>query len=317
MLARALERGADAVIVDLEDAVAPGAKEAAREAAADWLAGLSPGTTEVWVRVNPGPVGLADAAAVVSPALHGLCLAKCETPADVAAVDEVLSEREAGLGLAPGSVALSPLLESAGAVLAAPALAAAPRVAHLQAGEADLRAEIGMEPGPDERELLPIRVSLVLACAAARVGPPVGPVSTDYRDTEALRRSTTALRALGYRSRACIHPAQIPLVHEVFTPSAAELDAARDLVNRFDAAVRDGRPVIVGADGRMVDEAVVRAARRTPAAGLGGRPGRGPEGRGRVPGGPGPVSGPTGQVPLACTRRGAGVRTPHPRRAGP
>ncbi|MEV6162034.1 CoA ester lyase [Streptomyces sp. NPDC052052] len=268
MLARALERGADAVIVDLEDAVAPGAKDAAREATANWLAGLTPGgPTEVWVRVNPGPVGLADAAAVVGPALYGLCLAKCETPADVAAVDGVLSEREAALGLAPGSVALSPLLESAGAVLTAPALAAAPRVAHLQAGEADLRAELGMEPGPEERELLPIRVSLVLACAAARVGPPVGPVSTDYRDTEALRRSTEALRALGYRSRACIHPAQIPVVHEVFTPSPAELDAARDLVDRFDAALREGRPVIVGADGRMVDEAVVRTARRTLAAG--------------------------------------------------
>ncbi|MEU9952145.1 CoA ester lyase [Streptomyces sp. NPDC047939] len=268
MLARALERGADAVIVDLEDAVAPDAKDAARKAAADWLAGISPGgPTEVWVRVNPGPTGLADAAAVVSPALHGLCLAKCESPADAAAVDGVVSGREAALGLAPGSVALSPLLESAGAVLAAPALAACSRVAHLQAGEADLRAEIGMETGPDERELLPIRVSLVLACAAARVGPPVGPVSTDYRDTEALRRSTTALRALGYRSRACIHPAQIPVVHEVFTPSEAELGAARALVDRFDTALRAGRPVIVGADGRMIDEAVVRAARRTLAAG--------------------------------------------------
>ncbi|MFJ6466665.1 HpcH/HpaI aldolase/citrate lyase family protein [Streptomyces sp. NPDC091387] len=268
MLARALERGADAVIVDLEDAVAPDAKDAARQAAADWLARLTPGgPTEVWVRVNPGPTGLADAAAVVAPALHGLCLAKCESPADVVAVDQVVGEREAALGLTPGSVALSPLLESAGAVLAAPALAASPRVAHLQAGEADLRAELGMEPSPDERELLPLRVSLVLACAAARVGPPVGPVSTDYRDTGALRRSTTALRALGYRSRACIHPAQIPVVHEVFTPSEAELDAASELVNRFDAAVRDGHPVIVGADGRMVDEAVVRAARRTLAAG--------------------------------------------------
>ncbi|MFD7133843.1 HpcH/HpaI aldolase/citrate lyase family protein [Streptomyces sp. NPDC059894] len=269
MLARALERGADAVIVDLEDAVAPGAKDAARRAAADWLAGIDPARpVEVWVRVNPGAAGLVDAAAVVSPALRGLCLAKCEHPDDVAAVDAVLGEREAALGLAPGRVALSPLLESAGAVLSAPALAKAPRVAHLQAGEADLRADLGMDPAPgDERELLPVRVGLVLACAAARIGPPVGPVSTDYRDLEALRRSSTALRRLGYRSRACIHPAQIPVVHEVFTPTAAELAAARDLVDRFDTAARAGRPVIVDADGRMVDEAVVRAARRVLAAG--------------------------------------------------
>ncbi|MFJ3666868.1 HpcH/HpaI aldolase/citrate lyase family protein [Streptomyces sp. NPDC090106] len=264
MLARALERGPDAVIVDLEDAVAPDAKDAARRAAADWLAGLDPsGPTEVWVRVNPGRTGLLDATAVASPALHGLCLAKCETPDEVAGVDSLLAERELSLGLPPGAIRLSPLLESAAAVLAAPALAAAPRVAHLQGGEADLRADLGMDPDPvDEREMLPIRVSLVLACAAARVGPPVGPVSTDYRDTDALHRSTLALRRLGYRSRACIHPAQIPVIHEVFTPSPTELAAARALVTRFDTAVRNGTPVLVGPDGRMIDEAVVRAARR-------------------------------------------------------
>ncbi|MFF3611526.1 HpcH/HpaI aldolase/citrate lyase family protein [Streptomyces sp. NPDC002580] len=265
MLAKALDRGADALIVDLEDAVAPGAKETALRGVRDWLEGLPPRPgTGIWVRVNPGPDGLREAARLVGPAaLSGLCLAKCPGPQAVQAFHDVLTEREAHLGLPPGGVALSPLLESAGAVLDAPALAAAPRVAHLQAGEADLCAELGMEPRSEDRpELLVVRTTLVLACAAAGIAPPVGPVSTVFRDPAALRSSTRALRRLGYRSRACIHPDQLAVVHEVFTPSAGEVAAARDLVDRFEAAAREGRGVVTGPDGRMVDEAVVRIARR-------------------------------------------------------
>ncbi|WP_329303624.1 CoA ester lyase [Streptomyces sp. NBC_00659] len=268
MLAKALGRGADALIVDLEDAVAPAARRSALRAVRTWLEALPPdGATSVWVRVNPGPDGLREAAALVCPALRGLCLAKCPHPGAVSAFHDVLTEREAKLGLTVGRIALSPLLETAAAVLNAPALAAAPRVAHLQAGEADLCAELGMEPSSDDRsELLVVRTTLVLASAAAGIAPPVGPVSTVFRDTQALLASTRALRRLGYRSRACIHPDQIPVVHEVFTPSAEEVSAARALVDRFEEAARSGLAVVTGADGRMVDEAVVRAARRVLAA---------------------------------------------------
>ncbi|WP_405915046.1 HpcH/HpaI aldolase/citrate lyase family protein [Streptomyces sp. NBC_00728] len=264
MLAKALDRGADALIVDLEDAVAPAAKQTALRAVRRWLEELAPDNgADIWVRVNPGPDGLREAAALVGPALRGLCLAKCPDPGVVSAFHDVLTEREAHLGLTAGGIALSPLLETAAAVLNAPALAAAPRVAHLQAGEADLCAELGMEPRSDDRsELLVVRTTLVLACAAAGIAPPVGPVSTVFRDTGALLASTRALRRLGYRSRACIHPDQLPVVHEVFTPSAEEVAAARALVDRFEEAARSGRAVVTGADGRMVDEAVVRAARR-------------------------------------------------------
>jgi citrate lyase subunit beta/citryl-CoA lyase len=264
MLAKALDRGADALVVDLEDAVAPAAKQTALRSVRDWLEGLPPDPgTDVWVRVNPGPDGLREAAELAVPALRGLCLAKCPDPEAVQGFHDVLTEREACLGLPPGGIALSPLLESAGAVLNAPALAAAPRVAHLQAGEADLCAELGMEPrSEDRRELLVVRTTLVLACAAAGIAPPVGPVSTVFRDPVALRSSTRALRRLGYRSRACIHPDQLAVIHEVFTPSAEEVAGARALVDRFEEAVREGRGVVTGPDGRMVDEAVVRIARR-------------------------------------------------------
>ncbi|MET7425153.1 CoA ester lyase [Dactylosporangium sp. NPDC005555] len=261
-LDKALDRGADALIVDLEDAVPLAGKDRARAIVASWLADLpASGRPAVWVRVNPGPVGALDARAVVGPHLAGVCLAKAGA-SDVAALGAALAAAESSRGLPVGSVAVVPLLETATAILDAPAIARAPRVARLQIGEADLRAELGVTLGPDERELLHVRSHVVLASAAAGIAPPVASVSTDYRDLPALRASTVAFRRLGFVGRACIHPAQIPVVNEVFTPTAEELQEASDLVRRFDAAVASGAGVLVGADGRMVDAAVVRAARR-------------------------------------------------------
>jgi len=268
MLDKALARGADAVIVDLEDSVPAAGKASARAAVARWMARQDPAARcAIWVRVNPGPAGLDDARAVAAPALRGLCLAKCGGVAHIDAVDAVLTARERELGVEVGRVKVAPLLEDAAAVLAAPTLARGPRVIRLQIGEADLCAELGIEPGEDERELLAIRTRVVLASAAAGIEPPVGPVSTVYRDHERLRRTTEGLRRLGYRSRACIHPDQIATVHEVFTPTGEELDRAAALVARFDAAVRAGAAVLVDDEGRMIDEAVVRGARRVLATG--------------------------------------------------
>ncbi|OPC84721.1 CoA ester lyase [Embleya scabrispora] len=267
MLDKALSRGADAVIVDLEDAVPMAAKSAARDRVARWVAGQDPdGDCAIWVRVNPGAPGLADARAVVAPALRGVCRAKCEGPDDLLTLHGVLTEREQEAGVEVGHTRVSPLLESAAAILDAPAIARAPRVVQLQIGEADLCAELGIEPGDDETELLAIRTRLVLASAAAGLDPPVGPVCTDYRDQVSLRRSTERLRRLGYRSRACIHPDQLDVVHDVFTPSAASVERARRLVARFEAGLAAGQAVGTDEDGRMIDEAVVRNARRILAA---------------------------------------------------
>ncbi|WP_256839538.1 HpcH/HpaI aldolase/citrate lyase family protein [Ornithinimicrobium faecis] len=263
MLAKALTRGADALIVDLEDAVAPQAKDEARVAVARWLADLPVPApeTQIWVRVNPGEPGHRDARAVVGPAVTGLMVAKTESPEQMADLDRLLTEVETAARLRAGSIAVVPLLESAAAVLRAPEIAVAPRVLRLQVGEADLAADLGLEVSPDGRELDQVRSMVVLASAAARISPPVGPVSTDFRDLEAFRSSTRDLARRGYVGRACIHPAQIDPVHEVFTPSGADLARARDLVQRFDEAVAAGRGVVVAEDGRMVDEAVVRQAR--------------------------------------------------------
>jgi citrate lyase subunit beta/citryl-CoA lyase len=267
VLAKALGRGADALIVDLEDAVAPSAKDDARRIVREFLDGL-PGAgaagVEIWVRVNGDGLAGQDIESVAAPSVAGFCLAKAESADDVDAAAEACGRAEDTLGLAPGSFALAPLLESAGAVLDARGIAgASPRVVRLQVGEADLRADLGVTLGPDERELLHVRSSVVLASAAAGIEPPVGPVSTNFRDLDALRESTEALARLGYQGRACIHPAQAAVVNDVFTPSAEQVEAARALIARYDQAVAAGEGVFTDDNGRMVDLAVVRQARRT------------------------------------------------------
>jgi citrate lyase subunit beta/citryl-CoA lyase len=250
-LRKAFSRGADAVIVDLEDAVPAAGKDAARAAVGRWLAGPDGPTAELWVRVNGGEVAEVDISQLaVHPSVTGFVLAKTEEPESVAAAADLLDQ----LG---SDALLSPLLESASAVLRAEAIARSPRVAYLQLGEVDLGADAGIDPGDDERELLFARSAVVLASAASQIDPPLGPVSTEFRDVEWLRRSTVALRRLGFVGRACIHPAQVAVAHDVFTPSADEIERARALLARFHGAATG---VFVDDDGRMVDKAVVRRA---------------------------------------------------------
>lgn len=260
LLAKAAGRGADALILDLEDAVAPSRKEKAREMVARFLREPPPGP-QLWVRVNPGEAGRTDLDAVFAPGLSGVCLAKTETVDDVAALAAALDELEGAQDLKPQSVAIAALLESAAAVSRIDAIASAPRLSRLQLGEADLAADLGVEPSPDGHELLWVRSRVVLASAVAGIDPPVAPVSTDFRDLDALRASTAALKRLGYRGRSCIHPAQIAIVNDVFTPSAQEVTHAREIVAGYEAALAAGSGVFVDASGRMADAAVVRAAR--------------------------------------------------------
>lgn len=261
-LAKATTRGADALIVDLEDAVPGAQKERARVEVAEWLAELDPDGPQIWVRVNPGALGHTDTAAVVGPRVKGVVAAKVESVDDVTTLRQVVAEAAWDRDLDPEDIGIVPLLESAAAILAARDIAGVESVVRLQVGEADLAAEIGLTPSEDEREWGPIRAQVVLASAAAGISPPVAPVSTNFRDLDAFRASTEALARQGYVGRACIHPAQIDIVHEVFTPSAEELAHARSLLAAFEQAVAGGAGVLVGPDGRMVDEAVVRQARR-------------------------------------------------------
>ncbi|UMG93689.1 aldolase/citrate lyase family protein [Nocardioides sp. TF02-7] len=243
--------------MDLEDAVPLAEKDAAREAVATWLAEQpADGPLELWVRVNPGDRGLDDVRRLAgSPALAGLALAKADA-ATVAAVAQLLDD------LGDRTTRLMPLVETPAAVLDVRAIAAGPRVHRLQVGEVDLTGEAGIDPGPDERELLAIRTMVVLASAAAGIEPPVGPVSRITSDVEALTASTRAVARLGFVGRACIHPAQLPVVHDVFTPTPEQVEEARATLQLLAEAERRGSGVALDAQGRLVDPAVVHAARR-------------------------------------------------------
>jgi citrate lyase subunit beta / citryl-CoA lyase len=258
-LAKAAGRGADALIVDLEDGVAPSAKELARNNLRDFLGDAPPST---WVRVTSDPTGLElDLASCLQHNLAGIVLAKAEDPDQVATVAQRLTEL-------PGALrGLMPLIETGRAVFTVADLAGVAGVTQLQVGEADLRADLGVTFGPDESELLLVRQRVVIVSSALNLLPPVAPVSVEFRDLDVFRASTQALARMGYVGRACIHPAQIDIAHEVFTPTAEEIDAARRLIAAADAAAAEGRGAFTDDSGRMVDEAVVRQARRTLARG--------------------------------------------------
>ena len=185
----------------------------------------------VWVRVNAGAEREADVRAVAGPGLTGLVAAKTETVRELDELDALLTS----LGSSAGVV---PLLESAAAVLSAKEIAGAPRVRRLQVGEADLRADVGIETGPDERELLYARSHVVLASRAAGVAPPIAPVSTQFRDLPAFARVDPGNGRLGFVGRACIHPAQVAVANEVFTPSPEAVEAAGRLLATSAARVR-------------------------------------------------------------------------------
>lgn len=255
-LDRSVDRGADALIIDLEDSVAFAGKAAARAAAAGWLARHEQGGPQRWVRINADSAA-EDLQAVACPALLGVVVPKVE-PDLVAEVDTLLTEAERRLEMTPGSLLVIPLIETARGLLLAAELARTPRVVRLGIGEADLAADLGVLPGPDRVELTSLRLQVVVASAAARIGRPIAPTSTDFRDLDAFRASGQALLRLGFRGRTAVHPAQIPVIHEVFTPGADEVRTAAELVRRFDSA---GGSVVTDEEGRMVDRAVVRGAR--------------------------------------------------------
>jgi citrate lyase subunit beta / citryl-CoA lyase len=217
--AGAAHRDADAVIVDLTDARAVRDRPAAHAAVGQWLADRPAAT--LWAQVNIGEDGVPDIRAVVRERLAGVCVAGAESANELAVLAVALAEAEEAVGLPIGTTKVAPLLQSAAAVFAAGQLARAPRVTRLLLGEAELCADLGISPGPDERELLWVRSQAVAASAAAGIAAPIGAACPHRDDPEELRRSTVALRQLGFRGRACVHPAQLPVVHEVFAAEGA------------------------------------------------------------------------------------------------
>ncbi|WP_030230521.1 MULTISPECIES: HpcH/HpaI aldolase/citrate lyase family protein [unclassified Streptomyces] len=267
-LPKARAAGADAAILDLEDAVPAPDKPLARARVAEALAESAEqrAAMPLFVRVNP----LDDWAAadelrtVVRPGLAGIVLPKVHTAADIRLADRLIDWCERDHGMPPGTTALVPLLESARALRDAYDIAAtAPRVAYagaLTAPGGDVERAVGYRWSPQGAETLALRSRVLLDVRAAGAPYPVTGLWTDIADLTGLRAFAEQNRSLGYDGMMAIHPAHVPVINEVFAPGTEELDRCARLVAAVESAQRDG----VGAltfEGRMVDEAMAETAR--------------------------------------------------------
>jgi len=266
LLARVWDAGADAVVLDLEDAVPEAEKAAARRRVATALAARAlTARSRALVRINPleGPHWRADLEAVSLPGLFAVRVAKAESPEAVRSLDATLTRLERERGLAEGAVEIALTIESARGLRAAEAMAAAsPRVRNLCFGATDFAADLGIEPGDDEAETLHARSELVLASRAVGIDPPIASVHRRVEDDDGLRRTTEAARRLGFLGRSCIHPRQLAIVQAAFTPGPEELARARGLLEAYEKARAGGSAAVLAAGGEFVDPAVVRRAQK-------------------------------------------------------
>ncbi len=255
LFAKAVNSGADGVILDLEDSVLPGEKTVAIQHVVDYLADqeTSPTDSQIWVRVNNRPGLLEEELTALTGLrrLTGISLPKVESVVELDRVNQLLPER----------VGVLALIESAIGVTAVAQIANHHRVHRLGLGEADLIADLKMRPSPERVELMPIRVSLVVASAAARIDQPVGPAFLDVGDEQGLERSSEQFRRLGYGGRSAVHPRQVEIINRAFTPTKSEIERAEDVVRSLAKGTDAETGVVVDDQGMMVDEAVVRSAR--------------------------------------------------------
>jgi len=243
--AKALASGADAVIIDLEDAVAPAAKDAARAALVAWLA-AAPAPVGVVVRVNGADSSGfdADLAACAAPAVAAVMLSKAGQGDDLAAVRRALPDK-----------AVIALVETAEGYDRLRETARAPGVVRLAFGSIDFSLDLGVASDDDDA-LLAFRSRFVLESRLAKLPPPVDGVTVAVADTERVAREAARARRLGFGAKLCIHPRQVDAVNRAFSPSAAELEWAERVV----AAMARAGGAAVAVDGSMVDRPVLLRA---------------------------------------------------------
>jgi len=251
--AKALASGAGAVIIDLEDAIGPDQKPAARTQLEEAFAHLPlADRARVVVRINAaGTAWHADDLALVGKLAHlglaGVVLPKAESP-------DQLAHLAASVGQA---CALLPIIETATGLVAIDDIARSPQVARLLFGNLDFQADLGMSCGPDEAELQPVRLALVVASRRAGLATAVDGVTPGTGDLAQVQADAERSRRSGLGARLCIHPQQVPVVNAALGPTAAEIDWANRVLAQ---SSRTGGSVFT-LDGRMVDEPLLRKAR--------------------------------------------------------
>ncbi len=248
---KAQSTDADLVILDLEDSVTPGRKAEARRAVGSYLHDHA--SPRLAVRVDVA--SLAEDLAAIAARAHTLVLPDARS--DVLAELARLWPDHAAGNHQPKVIAL---LESAAGLAEVDAIARHPWTTRLGMGEADLAADLGIQPDEERTELWPYRAMVVLGSRAAGLPAPVGSTDTRVDAVAAVEQSTRLLRRQGFGGRTAIHPAQVPAVLEAFTPSGAELGRARAVLAEFHARRGAGEGTFRDADGRLVDPATVRWA---------------------------------------------------------
>ncbi|WP_404301178.1 HpcH/HpaI aldolase/citrate lyase family protein [Alicycliphilus denitrificans] len=254
-LPKALASGADMVIADWEDAVAPADKPAARAALIQAVAALDGAQrARVLVRINAeGTPWFADdlqaLAQLMAQGLAGAVVPKAESIATLQTVAQAAGPQ----------AALLALVESVPGLYAVDALATAPQVARLAFGHLDFQVDAGMACGADEAELLPMRMAVVLAARRAGMAAPLDGVTVDTRNPERMAVDAARARRMGFGGKLCIHPAQVPVLHAAFDPDEASVAHAR----RVQQALQEAGGGVCVLDGRMVDAPVLAQARQT------------------------------------------------------
>jgi citrate lyase subunit beta/citryl-CoA lyase len=254
------KRGADAIIVDLEDSVPTAEREAARRDLQATVENVARGGADVIVRINrPWRQAMLDLEAAISPRVKALAVTKVDSADHIKLIAEVASELEAERGIVVGATQLIAMIETPEAWFKMPEIAKADkRIVALTLGGEDFALTMGMLPNAEA--LLMPKQQLAIAARAAGILP-LGFIGTvaDYKDLDAFRETVRRSRRLGFRGASVIHPAQVPILNEEFSPAADEVASAQRIVAAYDEAVAAGRGSI-SVDGKMIDVPVVLRA---------------------------------------------------------
>lgn len=264
---KAVDLNVDALILDLEDAVPPAEKDVARQKAAEFVQAYP---DKAFVRINPVrnaagftvPCGDEDLAAVVRPGIKGVLLPKVERAADIIEVDALLRAFERAHGIPRNSVVLLGLVETALGIHSVHDIVSAQveRPVCLSFGAGDFTGDLGVEWTNVEDECRHARGALVIACRAGGLPRPIDSVYADIRDTEGLRANTLAAKAMGFQSKLVIHPDQVAIVQDIFTPQPQERDWAERVLNGVREAEARGHGAFT-IDNKLIDYPILERAK--------------------------------------------------------
>lgn len=263
---KAVTAGADAVIIDLEDAVPLALKEETRPLVREKV--LQHSQEHIVVRVNALDSGFLrdDLDAIVTATLRCIIVPKVEDSAHIREIHRLLGEVETAQEMEPGTISIIPLIESAKAVQNIYEIVSErtnpERLFTVAFGAADYTLDMGIEMTREGSELFYPRSRIAVACKAARVAPPLDtPFMIDVKDVEGLRIDALRAKTLGFQGKLCVHPSQVVPCNEIFSPSADEIEYAGQVIEAFDEAEAQGLAAIQ-LNGKMIDYPVVERSKR-------------------------------------------------------